>query len=96
MAYMVMGEGGEMTPVTPQPSTQVVAIDNGDGTQQFAILIPSDRTPLVPAAGPNEEVVDVVLPFGPVPLSTTAAKELVGDELEIERSSARAQLKDVG
>ena len=44
MAYMVMGEGGEMTPVTPQPSTQVVAIDNGDGTQQFAIPVMDPET----------------------------------------------------
>ena len=44
VAYMVMGEGGEMTPVTPQPSTQVVAIDNGDGTQQFAIPVMDPET----------------------------------------------------
>ena len=44
VAYMVMGEGGEMTPVTPQPSTQVVAIDNGDGTQQFAIPVIDPET----------------------------------------------------
>jgi len=39
---MVMGEGGEMTQVT-QP-TQVVAIDNGDGTQQFAIPVIDEAT----------------------------------------------------
>ena len=42
VAYMVMGEGGEMTQVT-QP-TQVVAIDNGDGTQQFAIPVIDEAT----------------------------------------------------
>ena len=30
VAYMVMGEGGE-----PGQATQVVAVDNGDGTQQL-------------------------------------------------------------
>ena len=42
VAYMVMGEGGEMTPVPP--TTQVVAIDNGDGTQQFAIPVIDPET----------------------------------------------------
>ena len=42
VAYMVMGEGGEMTQVA-QP-TQVVAIDNGDGTQQFAIPVIDQET----------------------------------------------------
>ena len=42
VAYMVMGEGGEMTQVT-QP-TQVVAIDQGDGTQQFAIPVIDPET----------------------------------------------------
>ena len=39
VAYMVMGEG----PETTQP-TQVVAIDNGDGTQQFAIPVMDPET----------------------------------------------------
>ena len=39
VAYMVMGEGAETT----QP-TQVVAIDNGDGTQQFAIPVMDPET----------------------------------------------------
>ena len=43
VAYMVMEEGGEMTPVTQQP-TQVVAIDNGDGTQQYAIPVIDPET----------------------------------------------------
>ena len=30
VAYMVMGEGGEA-----QQATQMVAVDNGDGTQQL-------------------------------------------------------------
>ena len=42
VSYMVMGEGGEMTPVPP--TTQVVAIDNGDGTQQFAIPVMDPET----------------------------------------------------
>ena len=39
VAYMVMDEGAEAT----QP-TQVVAIDNGDGTQQFAIPVIDPET----------------------------------------------------
>ena len=31
VAYMVMGEGGD----AGQQATQVVAVDNGDGTQQL-------------------------------------------------------------
>ena len=42
VAYMVMGEGGEMTPVPP--TAQVVAIDNGDGSQQFAIPVMDPET----------------------------------------------------
>ena len=42
VAYMMMGDNGEMTPVS-QP-TQVVAIDNGDGTQQFAIPVIDPET----------------------------------------------------
>ena len=42
VAYMMMGEGREMTPVPP--TAQVVAIDNGDGSQQFAIPVMDPET----------------------------------------------------
>ena len=51
VAYMVMGEGGEMTQVT-QP-TQVVAIDQGDGTQQFAIPVIDPETGQVSCHWPS-------------------------------------------
>jgi len=39
VAYMVMGEGGEA-----QQATQMVAVDNGDGTQQLAIPVMDPET----------------------------------------------------
>ena len=37
VAYMVMGEGGD----AGQQATQVVAVDNGDGTQQLVSVFVS-------------------------------------------------------
>ena len=42
VAYMVMGEGGEA-----QQATQMVAVDNGDGTQQLVRWLGSDGAKLM-------------------------------------------------
>ena len=43
VAYMVMGEGGD----AGQQATQVVAVDNGDGTQQLvSVFVSILRSPM--------------------------------------------------
>ena len=81
VAYMVMGEGGEAA----QP-TQVVAIDNGDGTQQFAIPVMDPETGQETYMIIDPETAENINNGGAVVLDS----EAVGEQPQVDTGAGRA------